>query len=79
MHRTGLALGLLLCALVVSPAHADPYRWCALGIGDSGASNCYYVTLEQCQAAVSGAGLYCRPNNFYTGPEGAPAPSRRRH
>ena len=33
MHRTGFALGLLLCALVISPAQADPYRWCALGIG----------------------------------------------
>jgi hypothetical protein len=79
MHRTSLALGLLLYVLVAIPAQADPYRWCALGIGDSGASNCYFLTLEQCQAAVSGAGLYCRPNNFYTGPEGSPERSKRRH
>jgi hypothetical protein len=79
MHRIALALGLLLYVLVVSPAQADPYRWCALGMGDSGASNCYFLTLEQCQATVSGAGLYCRPNTFYTGPERSSERSRRRH
>jgi hypothetical protein len=79
MRRTVLALGLLLYALAVSPAQADPYRWCALGIGDSGASNCYFVTLEQCQAAVSGAGHFCQPNTFYTGPERSPERGKRRH
>jgi hypothetical protein len=54
-------------------AAADPYRWCAQDIGDSGATNCYFLTLEQCRAAVSGAGLFCSPNTFYTGPD---APGR---
>jgi hypothetical protein len=50
---------------------ADPYRWCAqyTGRGLGGSSNCYFMTLAQCQAAVSGVGGYCRPNPFYTGPD----------
>jgi len=45
---------------------ADPYRWCVEYSG-RGASNCYFVTLEQCQAAASGNGAICRPNGFYDG------------
>jgi hypothetical protein len=58
-------------------AHADPYRWCAENIGQSGASNCYFVTIEQCRAAVSGAGGFCTPNGFYTGPDGTARERRR--
>lgn len=51
-------------------AKADPYRWCAeYGGGRGGATNCYFVTLQQCQAAVSGNGGFCRQNTFYTGPD----------
>ena len=60
-------------------AASDPYRWCAQDIGSSGASNCYFLTIEQCRAAASGAGLFCTPNTFYTGPDAAePRPSRRK-
>ena len=56
----------------------DPYAWCALysGSGLGGAQNCYFLTLEQCRAAVSGVGGYCSPNPFYTGPGPAPGPRR---
>jgi hypothetical protein len=47
-------------------AQADPYRWCAQYSG-KGARNCYFVTLEQCRAAVSGNGGFCEPNTFYDG------------
>ena len=47
-------------------ASADPYRWCAM-YSAKGASNCYFVTLQQCQAALSGMGGFCQPNNFYDG------------
>ncbi len=47
-------------------ASADPYRWCAM-YSAKGATNCYFVTLEQCQAAISGMGGFCQPNNFYDG------------
>lgn len=61
------------------PAHADPYRWCAQYGGKSGATNCYFATLEQCQAAVSGVGGFCMPNNYYDGrPVTTPADGIRR-
>jgi Protein of unknown function (DUF3551) len=40
-----------------------------------GGRNCGFMTLEQCRAALAGAGGTCEPNPFYRGPE--PAPSRR--
>ena len=61
------ALLAMIVALAVQPAHADPYRWCAQYGGKSGATNCYFVTLEQCRAALSGNGGFCNPNNFYDG------------
>jgi hypothetical protein len=61
-------------------ARADPYRWCAqyTGRGLGGSSNCYFMTLGQCQAAVSGVGGFCRPNPYYTGPEPRPRRSKKR-
>ena len=48
----------------------DPYRWCAHYSGEGGGgTNCYFMTIEQCRAAISGVGGYCGPNPFYTGPE----------
>ena len=65
------ALLLTIGLVVVSawPAKADPYRWCAEygGFRGGGGTNCYFATLEQCRAAVSGVGGFCRPNPFYTG------------
>ena len=69
--RTALGFGLLLLAATLqpAPAHADPYRWCAEygNRGGGGGTNCYFVTLQQCQAAISGNGGFCRANPFYTG------------
>jgi hypothetical protein len=74
MRRTLIALtlagaGLLSAGLLSQPAHADPYRWCAEygGGRGGGGTNCYFVTLEQCRAAISGNGGFCRHNAFYTG------------
>jgi hypothetical protein len=47
-------------------ANADPYRWCAM-YSARGATNCYFVNLDQCRAALSGMGGFCQPNNFYDG------------
>lgn len=78
-----LAAGAVIVPASVTPAQADPYRWCAIyGGGQGGSStNCYFMTLQQCQATVSGVGGFCGPNNFYDGrPVTTPgeAPSRRR-
>jgi hypothetical protein len=75
------ALALTAASSAYDAAQADPYRWCAdLTIVRGGASNCYFLTLEQCRATVSGAGGYCRPNPFYDGVpvNGASAPRARR-
>jgi hypothetical protein len=48
-------------------AQADPYRWCANYSGKLSSSNCWFMTLEQCRAAVSGVGGFCEPNLFYDG------------
>ncbi|MET0671378.1 MAG: DUF3551 domain-containing protein [Xanthobacteraceae bacterium] len=50
------------------PAQADPYRWCAeYGGRGGGGRNCYFLTINQCRAAVSGVGGTCTPNPFFTG------------
>ena len=54
------------CAAGGTKAHADPYRWCAM-YSAKGATNCYFMTLEQCRAALAGNGGFCNPNNFYDG------------
>jgi hypothetical protein len=63
------ALFVLFIALASGSAQADPYRWCAVYGGGSfgGGTNCYFMTLEQCRAAISGNGGFCAPNNFYDG------------
>ena len=64
------ALFVLAAGAFADIAKADPYRSCAdYGVGRSGlgATNCYFLTLEQCRAAVSGVGGYCTLNQFYDG------------
>jgi hypothetical protein len=58
------ALFALIVASVSEPSQADPYRWCA----QAGKKNsCYYVTLDQCRAAISGNHGFCNPNYLYDG------------
>jgi len=74
------ALFPLILASAVEPARADPYRWCAQygGFGGGGVESCYYVTLEQCRAAISGMGGFCRESLWYDGrPVLTDEPSRR--
>lgn len=85
MRLITAALFTLLAAWPTNTAQADPYRWCAVYAGGetgSGGSNCYFLTLEQCRAAISGMGGFCEPNQFYDGrpvrtPEDAPLGRRR--
>jgi hypothetical protein len=71
----------VLAGFTIGTAQAqgyDPYPWCAeYGGGDrGGGTNCYFMTYEQCLAALSGNGGYCRRNLFYTGPYGGEPPRR---
>lgn len=70
------ALTLIAVASTGGAAKADPYPWCAIFSGDlGGVRSCYYFTVEQCRATVSGVGGFCQPNPWYTG--AAPVNSRR--
>jgi hypothetical protein len=79
-----LATFLLMAALAPSAARAyekpyDPYPWCAeyWGRSGGGGTNCGFLTLEQCRAAVSGVGGSCEPNQFYN-PRRSPSQENRR-
>jgi hypothetical protein len=70
------ALALILAAGTL-PGHSGDYHWCANdGQSRSGGLACYYATLDQCRAAVSGSGAFCMPN--YADPERQPNPPTRR-
>ena len=62
---------IVFLAAPLSPGDAyempyDPYPWCAVYSGDAGgASNCGFLTIDQCRATVSGVGGSCEPNQFY--------------
>jgi len=67
-HLAIAAFAVLIAGSLTDQAKADPYRWCAeYGGGRGGGTNCYFMTLGQCRAAISGLGGFCRPNTFYTG------------
>ena len=71
MQRMYAIVLAMLAALVVfapSVVQAAPYKWRAV-YAAFGATNCGFVTIEQCRATISGAGGHCEPNQFYTGPD----------
>jgi hypothetical protein len=70
----------LIAASSVAPSRADPYRWCAQA---GKRTSCYYVTLDQCRAAISGNHGFCNLNYLYDGkpvvtPEDGPVRRRSR-
>ena len=74
-------LAVLAAGAAINTAQADPYRWCAEygGGRGGGGTNCYFMTLQQCRAAIHGMGGFCRPNQFYDGRPvaGSTQPARR--
>ena len=76
-----VAVGLTTsCFFAVGVAAADPYKWCAQYSGSisGGATNCGFVTIDQCRATISGIGGMCVLNPFYTGPQTKPAKRKRK-
>jgi hypothetical protein len=67
-----------------TPAAAQG-AWCADYSGRAGGTNCGFYTLQQCQAAVSGVGGFCRPSPWAAyrahpsplGAYGEPTPRRK--
>jgi hypothetical protein len=51
-------------------AEARDYPWCADGNYKGGATNCGFVTFQQCLDAVRGSGGSCGPNPMYQHPAG---------
>jgi hypothetical protein len=63
------ALAVIIC--IEKSAEAQSYPWCAYyNLGFGGATNCGFVTLQQCQAAISGVGGSCGANPMYQPPRG---------
>jgi hypothetical protein len=72
-------LALSFVGAILDDAKADPYRWCAQYSGKASSTNCYFVTLGQCQAAVSGVGGFCSPNPYFSGSDGSRRRTRRHY
>lgn len=69
---TAILLGVIA---IGAPAQAQNYPWCAYYGGRSGgASNCGFVSFEQCMATLNGIGGFCNLNTQYVPP---PGPHRR--
>ena len=88
--RTSMRLWLLILAIVLGTAtpsgnaKAQNYPWCAVyGGGDrGGATNCGFVSFEQCLTTLSGMGGFCQQNTQYVPPAGPHRPlahHSRRH
>lgn len=72
---SAVALAMLtIPAVSTSPAKAEVvYPWCAYyTFHDGDATNCGFVSWQQCMATISGIGGYCAPNPRY-----APRRTRR--
>ena len=78
-----LATALLAgAASLLSPARAEiAYPWCAQYSGGRrgiGATNCGFVSLEQCRMTISGSSGICYENPRYPGHGNRPIEIRRR-
>jgi hypothetical protein len=57
-------LSLMLAMAPLATARAEG-SWCAQYGGGNGGTNCGFYSFQQCMAAVSGNGGFCRQNGFY--------------
>jgi len=77
MTTTRAALALFaVCSLMVfdtRPSAAEIIRpWCATYTGArGGATNCGFISYEQCMMTARGAGAYCAPNPLFVQGRGA--------
>jgi hypothetical protein len=63
--RIMLTVVALIAVMTSDKASAEVlYPWCAV-YGYFGVTNCGFATLQQCRAAISGNGGFCRENGFY--------------
>jgi hypothetical protein len=63
---TALAALFAVTLFAPPPAAAIEYPWCArFGGSADGASNCGFVSFQQCLDYIHGIGGFCERNNFY--------------
>jgi hypothetical protein len=74
------AVGILFAAAPAKIATAQNYPWCAHYSegGMLGATECFFSTLEQCQASVSGVGGFCDRNPWYAPARKGKKPRRKK-
>jgi Protein of unknown function (DUF3551) len=85
MRSKIMVLAALLLMAVLAPSTTgayerpyDPYPWYANYAGrDFEATNCGFLTFEQCRATISGIGGSCEPNPFYNPRRSPPRHHRR--
>ena len=60
----GTFVAIAATALTSSPSRAEvEYPWCAVtSTGQAGGPSCYYATIDQCRAFLSGQAGFCQPN-----------------
>jgi uncharacterized protein DUF3551 len=76
MRISIFVLEIFVAAVAVGQrAEAQNYPWCAQ-YRDGGATNCGFVSFEQCMDTIRGAGGFCNQNTQYQPPPG-PHPSGR--
>ena len=69
------ALVMIPAVLTQTPARAD---WCAQYSTLGGTERCGFLTLEQCQASVSGGASFCRPSQYNSGYASAVRATKKR-
>jgi hypothetical protein len=67
-----LMIGIIVASSATStPAKAQNYPWCAQYAGaGGGATNCGFISFEQCMETIRGMGGFCEQNNWYQPPPG---------
>jgi uncharacterized protein DUF3551 len=79
MFKLFVAVTAFAAAYVYAPpANAQTYPWCANYGGEMEATNCGFLSREQCMATLAGMGGYCDPNPFYRRDAERPAAKRKR-
>jgi uncharacterized protein DUF3551 len=61
-----MVVAIMIAGSFIDLAKADPYKWCAVH-GGTGSTRCYFLTIEQCRAAIPGGTSFCTPNQYYDG------------
>jgi hypothetical protein len=62
--------------MVVQPAAAQTYPWCA-NFADGAGVNCGFSTESQCRITIAGSGGFCGENNLYRPAAAMPERPRR--